>query len=169
MIFSATGHRPNKLFNSYPETRNYQLLVNFAEHIIKQYASEIDSFGCGMALGWDMACAEACIRLNIPFVACIPFKNQSSNWPKRTQEYYDNLLKYAFMEICVSEGSYSPLKIQVRNEFMVNNSGKIIALWDGTKGGTCNCINYAKSKKVEVINCWQEYQEGLISLGIIPF
>ena len=34
---------------------------------------------------------------------------------------------------------------------MVDNSDIIIAVWDGTKGGTYNCVQYAKKKNKEII------------------
>jgi uncharacterized phage-like protein YoqJ len=34
--------------------------------------------------------------------------------------------------------------MQKRNEWMTDNSKYIIAVWDGTKGGTGNCVNYGK-------------------------
>ena len=47
---------------------------------------------------------------------------------------------------------YHPAKMQKRNEFMVDNCDILIALWNGTSGGTKNCINYAKKKEnVQII------------------
>lgn len=34
---------------------------------------------------------------------------------------------------------------------MVNNSDIVIAVWNGSKGGTGNCVNYAKMQKKEII------------------
>jgi hypothetical protein len=31
----------------------------------------------------------------------------------------------------------------------------VIALWDGSTGGTKNCIDYAQRKQIEIINAWQ--------------
>ena len=46
----------------------------------------------GMALGWDMALAQAAINLGIPFIAAVPFIGQENMWIKKTQEYYKELL-----------------------------------------------------------------------------
>ena len=35
---------------------------------------------------------------------------------------------------------------------MVDTSNRVIAVFNGEKGGTLNTINYAKRKNVEVIN-----------------
>jgi len=44
--------------------------------------------------------------------------------------------------------------MQKRNEYMVDNADIVIAVWDGTKGGTCNCVRYAKKlgKDIVIIN-----------------
>lgn len=47
--------------------------------------------------------------------------------------------------------TYKPYLMQVRNEYMVNLTEKVIAVWDGTSGGTANCVEYAKKKNKEII------------------
>lgn len=47
--------------------------------------------------------------------------------------------------------NYKPYLMQVRNEYMVNLADKVIAVWDGTSGGTGNCVAYAKKKEKEII------------------
>ena len=44
--------------------------------------------------------------------------------------------------------------MQIRNQWMVDNCELLIAVFDGTSGGTANCVNYAKSirKNTVVIN-----------------
>ena len=32
--------------------------------------------------------------------------------------------------------------MQKRNEFMVDNSDLVVAVWNGTSGGTANCLAY---------------------------
>ena len=49
------------------------------------------------------------------------------------------------------EDIYYPAKMQKRNQYMVNSSDIVIAVWSGSKGGTGNCVNYAKMQKKEII------------------
>ncbi|MNP85294.1 hypothetical protein D3C76_1849670 [compost metagenome] len=42
--------------------------------------------------------------------------------------------------------------MQKRNEWMVDNSKFIISVWDGTKGGTGNCVKYAENKNKHISN-----------------
>lgn len=46
---------------------------------------------------------------------------------------------------------YKPYLMQVRNEYMVDLAEKVIAVWDGTSGGTANCVEYAKKKTKKII------------------
>ena len=41
--------------------------------------------------------------------------------------------------------------MSMRNEWMVDHSGRVIAYYNGTPGGTRNTIEYAKRKNIEVI------------------
>ena len=41
--------------------------------------------------------------------------------------------------------------MQKRNEYMVDLTDKVIAVWDGSKGGTGNCVRYAEKCGKEII------------------
>lgn len=99
-----------------------------------------------MALGVDQDFAWLCTELSIPFTAALPFVGQEDNWPKHSQEWYEWLLIRADDVVVVSPGGYSAAKMQVRNEWMVDHCEKLLAVWDGTGGGTGNCVNYAYYK-----------------------
>ena len=45
---------------------------------------------------------------------------------------------------------YSRACFQIRNEWMVDHSARVIAVFNGEKGGTKNTIDYAKRQKVGV-------------------
>jgi uncharacterized phage-like protein YoqJ len=104
-----------------------------------------------MALGVDQWAAHIAYKLGIPFLAAIPFEGQEKAWPKQSQLTFHLLLKMAKEKVIVSEGGYSAYKMQVRNEWMVDRCDKLIAIWDGTPGGTGNCVQYANSKNKEII------------------
>lgn len=152
--YCATGHRPNKL-GGYTKAARFNLR-KLAYDFLKQDTP--DRVLSGMALGWDMAWAEAAIALGIPTIAAVPFKGQEKMWPKESQDRFNTILNGCSEIVVVSEGDYKPYLMQIRNEFMVNQSDKVIALWDGTAGGTGNCIRYANKVCKPVINLYEEYQ-----------
>lgn len=139
-----TGHRPQRLKDSKDVIYN-----KIKDKLIKQKPDQCIS---GMALGFDTWAAEACIELNIPFIAAVPFDGQDKVWGKTDKEKYQYLLDKAKEVIIVSEGGYAAWKLFKRNEYIVDNSDIIIAGFDGKKfGGTFQCLNYAKRQNKEIV------------------
>lgn len=165
MILSVTGHRPDKITidgrNAYdPEV--YVRLVAFATKMIEEEIRHLEEVILGMAQGWDQAIAEACIATGTLFVAAIPFIGQESKWPEAAQRRYHEILSRAILTKTICEGGYTAWKMQKRNEYMVNNSTKLLALWDGSPGGTANCLKYARGVTdypVPIRNVWAEWQD----------
>jgi len=168
MIISATGHRPKKLkaYNqeAYPGLFPYERLIDLSTQIIK--SREATHVISGMSLGFDMAMAQAAIELEVPFIAAIPFEGQESKWPKESQEYYHKLLEQASEIEFVSNPGYEAWKMQKRNEFMVNNSDVVVALWDGSESGTGNCVDYANSVEKPVINYWDVWEQNKTTIPL---
>lgn len=157
LIYCATGHRPNKL-GGYG-TDIHEGLIHLACSFLGRTAP--DKIISGMALGWDLAWAEAGILSGIPVVAAIPFTGQEGKWPKYSQDYYNDTLDKCSEVVIVSEGGYASWKMQVRNKWMVDNSNGVVALWDGSEGGTGNCIKYATKKDTVIHNLWGEYENRM--------
>ncbi len=149
MIVAFTGHRPNKLGGYTTPNPIYDRVRKQIIQVLREI--EPDRIISGMALGVDQWAANIAIELGIPFTAAVPFVGQEDAWPTSSQKAYDTLLLKADDLIIVSEGGYSAYKMQLRNEWMVDHCDKLIAVWDGTPGGTCNCISYAKAKGKEII------------------
>lgn len=49
-------------------------------------------------------------------------------------------------------GKYYPTKMQKRNMYMVDNSDVVVSVWDGSNGGTGNCVSYAMNHNKKIIN-----------------
>lgn len=154
MIISGTGHRSAKLGGYSDEAFN--LLVRIATFWLEE--NKPDKVISGMAMGWDMALAQATINKNIPLICAVPFRGQESMWSKQTQKQYFDILNLSNEIVYVSKPGYSPKKMQIRNEWMVDNSDVILAMWDGTKGGTFNCLEYAKNKQKTIINLYDKWK-----------
>lgn len=154
LVISATGHRPNKLGGYGDEA--YNRLVKIAEqYITEMKPTDIIS---GMALGWDQAWAHAGINLGVRVHAAIPFLGQESQWPQKSQEHFKWLFYRCAGQVIVCDGAYAPYKMQVRNEWMVNHSNRIAALWNGTSGGTANCVNFAEKVGKPIDNLWSKLE-----------
>lgn len=165
MTYGFTGHRPPKLGGYGKEAQ--QKLYNFTyQTVFVHLNTGEDSTIIGMAQGWDMAVAESCLILGIPYIAAIPYPGQEYRWPDpNVRKLYQNLLDTAERAVYVSQGEEpvttwrAATLLQFRNQYIVDHSDKLIALWDGEEiGGTWNCVKYARFKKVEVINVWKDWE-----------
>lgn len=153
MVIAITGHRPNKLGNEYGMNGpvSAKIYKKLDELVTELKPTKIIS---GMALGVDMIFANLAINKKIPFIAAIPFIGQEKKWPISSQKVYNKMLSYAYRQTVICSGGYASWKMQARNEAMVDSCDLLIAVWDGTEGGTYNCVNYAinKSKEIRRIN-----------------
>lgn len=156
MIICVTGHRPDKLYGyDISDIRYLFLKQKIKKILIDKQATEGIT---GMAMGADMIFALAVIDLkdegyNIKLRCAIPCLKHTSKWfDKKTLNMYNYILSRADEKIIVSERNYDNFVMQQRNEYMVDNSDKIIAVYNGSSGGTKNCIDYALSKNKEIIH-----------------
>jgi uncharacterized phage-like protein YoqJ len=149
MIVAFTGHRPNKLGGFLLPNPTYIHVCQQLEKTIKELQpTEAIS---GMALGIDQWAANICRKLGIPFTAAIPFVGQEKAWPEASQKTFRALLNKATKQVIVSEGGYAAAKMQIRNEYMCDHCDVLVAVWDGTSGGTGNCVKYAQSIGKQII------------------
>lgn len=148
MIVSFTGHRPDKV-GGY----GVSPIQDWVRAQLREHLRSLKPMGAisGMALGVDQWAARECIYLGIPFVAAIPFQGQESIWPKASKEEYEYLLSKAHSRTYVCPPGYDPKKMQIRNEWMVDRCGILIAVWNGSSGGTANCVRYAEKKGCRII------------------
>lgn len=152
-----SGHRPSKLPWKYDESdaRCIEFKGKLFAVIGAVYDSGIKHFICGMALGCDMYCAEAVIKLkamhsDITLQAAVPYRGQADNWNEYNRLRYDRIIDNCD-EVTVLAESYSPACMAMRNRFMVDNANVLVACYDGMSGGTWNTIRYAQKKDIEVI------------------
>jgi len=110
-----------------------------------------DKIISGMALGVDQIWAVCGIRRNIPVIAAIPCRSHSSRWPVRSVRLYNSILGNKLVEThLVTNDTYTTGCMQVRNRWMIDNSDRIVAVWDGSSGGTANCIEAARELQRDV-------------------
>ena len=112
-------------------------------------------FWSGMALGFDLAAAEAVLALRaerggVTLEAAVPCLDQDRFWPERAQARYRYLLSRCDTRT-VLEHSYSPGCMERRNRYMVDRSSVLVAVYNGGSGGTLNTIRYARSRGLTVL------------------
>lgn len=102
----------------------------------------------GGALGFDQYLGVAAIEVGIPLLLALPCDPWGNHWPETSlgSKLHRYLVKKATHVHYVTPGPYrllGPRCLQVRNEWMVDNATDLLACWDGSSGGTANCVEYA--------------------------
>ena len=154
MKICVTGHRPNKLYGYNLSNPRWKRLKEHFKSILKE--NNCDEAITGMALGVDTVFALAVLELkaegcDIKLHCAIPCRNHSCKWIKESVDLYNDILYKADTVKLVSDEEYKPWLMQKRNEYMVDLADKVIAVWDGSNGGTGNCVRYAEKCGKEII------------------
>lgn len=172
MILAVTGHRPENFGKGDKGIYNIRHATNIKigramrEFILMRagYNSETNSFASeevirlvsGMALGVDTIWALVALKLREQFpgkfeLECaIPCENHSKKWKQEDKERHALICSKADKVTMVSTKPYAGYLMQKRNEYMVDIADEVLAVWDGSKSGTGNCVDYAIKKRVPV-------------------
>lgn len=153
LTICGTGHRPGKLGGFSDGVMHH--LIALADGWLAEHRPEVVI--SGMALGWDQALAIAAIKRGIETRAYVPCHGQESRWPAKSQRLYQKILKRCARTLIACPQAYRPECMQLRNELMVDDSQLVLALWDGSSGGTANCIRYARKKGRTIVNLWETW------------
>lgn len=161
MIVTITGHRPDKLGGYETPNPIYNAIIESLDKALMELRPSL--LYTGMALGVDQWAAQLCVLNDIPFTATLPFFDSDNKWPPHARQRFRELCQLAQnVHIVTPTNIYSPHLMQVRNQYMVRNSDLVLAVWNGSSGGTQNCVNYARKigKQVSIVkvpaSVWEE-------------
>ena len=152
-----TGHRPRHLPWGYDES--HPMCIELKEQLKKEITLALYDgyhyFITGMAEGFDTIALETLFELKLDgndiFIeGAIPCLGQEEKWIKKSQIRYNENLK-KLDKITVLSPTYTPTCMQDRNDYMLENSERVIACYLGRFGGTSSTITKAKKLGKEVI------------------
>ena len=145
-----SGHRPEKLVRT-----EMEVMFGLRRAIEQAIADGFDTFIAGMARGVDMWAAEIVLELGMPLVAAVPCVefplHRDASFDEAWRKRYDDILAQAKEVVYVAEGKEVVAAAYERDRWMVDHSERLIAVFDGTPGGTAHTIEYAKQKQVEIV------------------
>ena len=152
-----TGHRPKNLPWGYKEKgiKFFVFKNKFKKTIKQSIKAGYIYFISGMALGIDMLCAEIILKLktkhpNIKLECAIPCKSQTEKWKTESINRHNKILSLADKITYTSNSNYYNGCMQKRNQYMIDNSNLLIAVFNGSNGGTKQTIEYAYKNKIKV-------------------
>lgn len=145
-----TGHRPEKLRRSELEIR-----AELEREIRKAYVDGFTVFVTGMAKGIDIDAGEIVLKLRaeglpIRLICASPYPGFENSWSFDWQHRYKTVMKESDL-VCYICPRYYRGCFQIRNEWLVNHSARVIAVFNGQPSGTRNTIDYAHRQGVPVI------------------
>ncbi len=152
-----TGHRPEKLPWGTNETspdcvKLKKLLYHQAEQLVTHFG--VTHFISGMARGIDTYGAEIVLQLKktypVTLECAIPFEEQAASWPEDDRNRYFEIIAQADQET-MFQSRFTPDCYGKRNRYMVHSSRFVIAVWDGSGGGTSSTVHYACRKGLRVL------------------
>jgi uncharacterized phage-like protein YoqJ len=141
MKVGFTGHRHLK----YKDVESQLVIIH------KKYPDAM--WITGGAFGLDSHAASYALDHSIPLWLVLPFPANilCARWPSgEARELLFRSVR-GCTRLSVTSPAFSMGAYQHRNEFMVDASDLMVAFFDGSPGGTANCVRYAKAKGRQVI------------------
>ena len=146
-----TGHRPNKMDMTEEEIK--PLLEKAIDDAV---AEGYVTFITGMAQGTDIWAAEIVLERkktnkNLHLICALPHPNFEFKRSMTEKIRFNKIIKKADLVKEINNHYFTGC-YQVRNEWMVDRSNLVIAVFNGSKSGTKNTIDYSKKKGVMIVN-----------------
>ena len=144
-----TGHRPEKLTRTEKEIK-----ADLRAEIDQAIQDGFHVFITGMARGVDLWAAEIVLDLRkrnkeLKLICAVPYEGFEERWSWQWRRLYRNVLDKADLVRIIGQG-YSSGIFQIRNEWLVNHSARVIAVFSGEPSGTKNTIDYALRQGIPV-------------------
>ena len=156
-VCGFTGYRFSKLPYKREETHpDFISLKNaLREEIANLLAHGTRHFICGGAQGVDTFAAEIILSFlaaypDIYLEIAVPYVEQAQHWRQEDQLRYHRILE-ASQRITYVQIAKTNRAMQHRNQYIVDHADQMIAVYDGTPGGTKNTIAYAKKMNKPLI------------------
>lgn len=142
--------------------RNYRGEADaaLARTVEELFRAGFRTYLCGMALGFDLAAAEAALSLreryaDVRLVAVVPFPGQAERYPNAERSRYARLVAAADERVLVSE-RYDRGCYRRRNDFLVAHAAVVVAWYDGSPSGTGYTVGRARRTGCRVIDLWRD-------------
>ena len=146
-----TGHRPDKM-----ELGEKEIKPLLEKAIDDAISKGFVTFITGMAMGTDIWAAEIVLEKKkkndaIHLICALPHPNFETKRCLTEKMRFSKILKKADLIRQISDHYYRAC-YQKRNEWMVDRSSLVIAVFNGEPSCTKNTVVYAQKKGVEVNN-----------------
>lgn len=145
-----TGHRPEKIKEDIDVIK-----ANLAKEIKNAIELGYDTFLTGMAPGTDTWAADIILDLkkdntDIKLICAIPFRGVERNRTPELQKRFHEILEASDGAEYMSE-KYKRWVFLARDRWMVDHSSYVIAVYNGSYGGTQYTVDYTKKNGKQIV------------------
>ena len=170
-----SGHRPEKLPDG--GSMNSQTILTLKSLLHQEIISAVNdgytSFITGMSRGIDLWAGEMvteliCSGMNLRLTAVFPYRGFEKKFKGCDKWSCGRILSKATDSVCLNEQYYRGC-MNERNQYMVDNSSRLIAVVSDYKSGTGSTIRYAKSQQLDVhiIDVNKLFPDGSSQLSLL--
>lgn len=148
---------PLKMNEKHPDyVKLTELLCQDIERLIME--ERVQHFVSGMDIGIDQIAAKIVLKLKekypqITLESAIPYEEQAVDWTEDQRDEYFYIASQCDKET-ILQGAYTPDCFSKRNEYMVNHSMYVIAVWNGSSNITKYTVMCARrlNRHLTIIN-----------------
>ena len=151
-----TGHRPAKLpwGGDERDPRCLALKRSLLREAEQLYRRGYRHFISGMALGCDRYFAEAVLELKeiypaVTLEAALPFPGQADRWSDPSRRRWQHILSRCDWKTVVQD-HYDRWCMLRRDRYMVERACAILAVFDGSAGGTKYTLDHAAKERLDI-------------------
>ena len=157
---------PNKIAFTGHRHLSFAQVVSYLNKLHQDYLDAI--WITGGAIGLDSWAAEFAMDHGIELWLILPFpqKVMSKKWNDEQREVLARSVAYS-SKFSVLAPTYDVSIYQRRNERMVDLSDMVAAFWDGSSGGTGNCVRYAQKVKKPMVR-FSDFSGAVVAEKEVP-
>ncbi len=167
---ALTGHRPSKLAGYDLAHPFYAALQGWLDRIIDNGLDHHRhlTLHSGMALGADTVWAKSIVAAKrhhpnrIKFVAEVPVLSQPDRWPAARDRELWAELKAQADQVNVYAQTYTVQCLHERNRGMISGADLLLAVWDGSSGGTADGVRIAQARDIRVFRMHPDQVRALL-------
>lgn len=151
-IVAFTGHRSYR----------HEADIELDSAIERLYNEGARTFRVGMAEGFDLAAAEAVIRLrnvhsDIRIEAYVPYPTFANNFSATNAVRYATIIAQCD-NVTYAMDSYHSSVFMLRNDMLVDGAEVVVAWWSGSRSGTGYTVGRARNNKSRIVNLYPQSQ-----------
>lgn len=158
-VLAISGYKPFELGIFKKDHPSVQFIkVAFKKALLPLIEEGLEWVLISGQLGAELWAAEVLFELQLDnpelkLAVITPFLDQQASWNENNKEWYESVLAQAdFIDSVTKKGYEKPWQFRLKNQFFIEKSDALLAVYDEEKPGSPKYIVEAAKKKGEIEN-----------------